>query len=46
MPALHDLLPYTAAVMFVGCTATTGTTTRIRMQRIRGSGGVCASWRS
>jgi len=30
--------------MFVGCTITASTTKRIRIQRIRASGGVCASW--
>jgi len=42
MPALHGDLPYTASVTF-GRTITTATTTRIRIQRIRASGGVCAS---
>jgi hypothetical protein len=42
MPALHGDLPYTAQVTF-GRTITTATTTRIRNQRIRASGGVCAS---
>jgi hypothetical protein len=41
MPALHGLLPYTARVTFVGITIT-ATTMRIRTQRIRASGGVCA----
>jgi hypothetical protein len=40
MPALHGVLPYTAGLMF-GRTITTATTTRIRQQRIRDSGGVC-----
>jgi len=42
MLALHGLLPYTVRDMFV-CVTTTATTKRIRMQRIRASGGVCAS---